>query len=317
MRALRYWSYGGLDRFELTDVAEPERERGRILVRVRRAALNPKDVLVRKGKFRILSGRNFPKQSGLDFAGEVEFDPTGELEAGARVFGALDEYAYRRGTLAELVAVRPNELARLPDGVDFDHGAAIALCGLTALQAFRDRARLPDRAAVLVHGASGGLGTAALQIARLLGAATVASVSSARNLELCRSLGATEAFDYQKDDFLARRPDRGYDCIFDAYGTLTLRRVAGALSDRGVFVSAIPTPQRLIKSTIGKIVPLRERLVIVKPDRPDLDRLASWMASGALRPVIDSRFPLDRWRDAFGVLESKRARGKIVIEIAP
>ena len=314
MRALRYGSYGGLDRCELADAGEPEREPGRILVRVRRAALNPKDVLVRKGKFRILSGRNFPKLSGLDFAGEVTLDPTGELEPGARVFGALDEYAYRRGTLAELVSVRPRELARLPDGVDFDHGAAIALCGLTALQALRDRARLPDRAAVLVHGASGGLGTAALQIARLLGAAAVESVSSSRNLELCRSLGATEAFDYEQDDFLAGRPG-GYDCIFDAYGTLTLRRVADVLSERGVFVSAIPTPARWVKSVIGKIVPLRERLVIVKPDRSDLDRLASWMESGALRPVIDSRFPLERWRDAFGVLESKRARGKIVIEV--
>ena len=314
MRALRYGSYGGLDRCALADVPEPAREHGRILVRVRRAALNPKDVLVRKGKFRFMSGRSFPKLSGLDLAGEVITDASGELESGARVFGTLDEYAYRRGTLAEIVSVRPRELARLPDGVELEQGAAISLCGLTALQALRDRARLATGAAVLVHGASGGLGTAALQIARLLGAASVASVSGSRNLELCRSLGATQTFDYAKDDFLAGRK---YDCIFDAYGTLTLGRVADALSRNGVFVSAIPTPPRWLKSVIGKLVPLRERLVIVKPNRPDLDRLASWLRSGALRAVIDSRFPLERWRDAFTVLESRHARGKVVIEIAP
>jgi NADPH:quinone reductase-like Zn-dependent oxidoreductase len=314
MRALRYASYGGLDRYELADVPTPEREPGRILVRVRRAALNPKDVLIRKGKFRFMSGRKFPKLTGLDFAGEVLHDATGELQAGTRVFGTLDEYAYQRGTLAEIVPVRPRELARLPDGVDFEQGAAISLCGLTALQALRDRARLAAGASVLVNGASGGLGTAALQIARLLGASSVASVSSSRNLELCRSLGATQAFDYAKNEFLAGRK---YDCIFDAYGTLTLNRVAGALTKDGVFVSAIPTPQRWLKNFIARLVPLGERLVIVKPNRPDLDRLASWMASGALRAVIDSRFPLERWRDAFTILESKHARGKIVIEVEP
>jgi NADPH:quinone reductase-like Zn-dependent oxidoreductase len=315
MRALRYASYGGLDRYELGDAPEPTRERGRILVRVRRAALNPKDALIRKGKFRFMSGRKFPKLSGLDFSGEVLHDATGELPAGTRVFGALDEYAYQRGTLAEIVSARPRELARLPEGVDFDHGAAIALCGSTALQALRDRARLSPGAAVLIHGASGGLGTAALQIARLLGAKRIASVSSARNLELCRSLGATQSLDYAKDDFLAGSQCE-YECIFDAYGTLSLDRVAGALSKDGVFVSAIPTPQRWLKSVMGKLVPVRERLVIVKPNRPDLDRLASWMQSGALRPVIDSRHPLERWREAFTMLESKRARGKIVIEVA-
>ena len=317
MRALRYGSYGGLDRCELAEVAEPPQEPGRILVRVRRAALNPKDVLVRKGKFRFMSGRRFPKLTGLDFAGEVVSDARGELEAGARVFGTLDEYAYLRGTLAELVSARPRELARLPEAVELEQGAAISLCGLTALQALRDRARLAPGASVLVNGASGGLGTAALQIARLLGASSVSSVSSvssARNLELCRSLGAEQAFDYAKNDFLGGA-GRKYDCIFDAYGTLTLERVAGTLSNRGVFVSAIPTPQRWLKQVIARLVPQRERLVIVKPNRTDLDRLASWIASGALRAVIDSRFPLERWREAFTVLESKHARGKVVIEV--
>ena len=312
---MQYSSYGGLDRLELReDVPEPGRERGRVVVRVQRAALNPKDALYRKGKFRIVSGRRFPKFTGLDFAGEVAFDGTGEFRVGDRVFGTLDEWTFARGTLAELVSVRPHEVARLPDEVDLESGAAIALCGLTALQALRDRARLRHAAAVLIHGASGGLGTSAIQVARLLGAGVVASTSSARNLELCAGLGATATFDYAKDDFLSSRRE-GYDCIFDAYGTLTLARVRSALSPNGVFVSAIPRPLRLAKSVIGRFVALRERMVIVKPGRDDLDRLGGWLASGELRPVVDSRFPLARWRDAFAVLESRHARGKVVIEI--
>lgn len=316
IRALQYSAYGGLDRVELReDAPEPGRTPRRVLVRVQRAALNPKDILVRKGKFRWLSGRRFPKLVGLDFAGEVVLDATGELAAGERVFGALDEWTFARGTLAELVSVRPREIARLPGKVDLESGAAIPVCGLTSLQAFRDCARLSPGAAVLIHGASGGLGTAAIQIAGLLGASTIASTSSSRNLALCASLGATDPFDYAKDDFLSTRLRR-YDCIFDAHGSLTLARVASALTSDGVFVSAIPTLGRVLKRGIAKLVPLRERLVIVKPDRDDLVRLGGWLARGELRAVIDSRFPLDRWRDAFAVLESRRARGKIVMEIA-
>ena len=149
MRAIRYDAYGGLEQVKLGELPEPRLGTGP-LVRVKCAALNPKDSLFRKGKFALLSGRKFPKQCGLDFAGVVEREGGG-LSVGTPVFGALNEWTFRRGTLAELVAPDAHEVAAIPPGVDAADAASIALVGLTALQARRGpsprRSRPDDQAA--------------------------------------------------------------------------------------------------------------------------------------------------------------------------
>src|SRR4051812_9415114 len=134
MRAIEYDAYGGIDRLVLREAEEGRLRRG-ARVRVAWAALNPKDALVRKGKFRRLSGTRFPKRCGLDFAGEIADPGTTSFAKGDRVFGMLGEWKCSRGTLAEYVDVRENELARLPESVAFEDGAAVALAGLTAFQA--------------------------------------------------------------------------------------------------------------------------------------------------------------------------------------
>jgi hypothetical protein len=167
MRALQYDAYGSVDRLTLRDVPSPRPVAGP-LVRVTVAALNPKDALFRKGKFKVLSGRRFPKYCGVDFAGVVEA-PYGDLRAGDAVFGALSEWRYARGTLAEFVAPRATEVARIPTGVAEADAVAVALVGLTALQALRDVAHVGRGTSVLINGASGGVGTVAVQLARILG----------------------------------------------------------------------------------------------------------------------------------------------------
>jgi NADPH:quinone reductase-like Zn-dependent oxidoreductase len=189
MRALQYDAYGSVDRLTLRDAPSPRPAAGP-LVRVTVAALNPKDALFRKGKFKVLSGRRFPKYCGVDFAGVVE-TPYGDLRAGDAVFGALSEWRYTRGTLAEFVAPRATEVARIPAGVAEADAVAVALVGLTALQALRDVAHVGRGTSVLINGASGGVGTVAVQIARILGT-QVTTVSSAATIALCRSLGADE-----------------------------------------------------------------------------------------------------------------------------
>jgi NADPH:quinone reductase-like Zn-dependent oxidoreductase len=193
MKALHYRSYGDITRLSLGELPEP-RPSGGPLVSVEVAALNPKDSLFRKGKFALLSGRSFPKQCGLDFAGTVT-RAGGGMREGDRVFGALNEWTFRRGTLAEFVAPRAHEVALLPSGVDPAHAASVALVGLTALQALRDVARVKPGQRVLINGASGGVGTVAIQLARLLGA-EVTTVSSAKTTSMCRALGAQETLDY-------------------------------------------------------------------------------------------------------------------------
>jgi NADPH:quinone reductase-like Zn-dependent oxidoreductase len=281
------------------------------LVRVTVAALNPKDALFRKGKFKVLSGRRFPKHCGVDFAGVVEA-PYGDLRAGDAVFGALSELRYGRGTLAELVAPRAAEVARIPAGVVEVDAAAVALVGLTALQALRDVARVGRGASVLINGASGGVGTVAVQIARILGA-RVTTVSSAAMAALCRSLGADETLDYtQLDEALS---GARFDVVFDVFGNLRFARARAGLRRPGVFVSTVLTPRRLVRELVTRFSLQQERLVVVKPNRPDLTQLGAWLADGQLRAVIDSHFALGDYAAAFRKLESKHTHGKIVIDV--
>ena len=315
MKALQYDAYGGIGRLELREVAVPRLSpRGRqVQVRVIRAALNPKDALFRKGRFRIVSGWRFPKWCGLDFAGEVTASNSPRVRVGERVFGALDEWRFTRGTLAEYVVTSEDEVAHLPDVVSFEDGAAVALVGLTALQALRDVARTGPGAEVLINGASGGVGTAAIQIARLLGS-RVTSVSSATNLTLCSELGAAETLDYERGDFLDS--SGGFDCIFDVFGNVPFARARAALNASGTFVSTVPSLSRAVRDVVSRLSARKERIVVVKPNRQDLEQLATWLARGELRAVVDGRYALEQAAEAFRRLESKRARGKLLIEIA-
>jgi NADPH:quinone reductase-like Zn-dependent oxidoreductase len=310
MRALQYDAYGPVERLMLRDAPSPRPATGP-LVRVTVAALNPKDALFRKGKFKVLSGRRFPKNCGVDFAGVVEA-PYGDLRTGDAVFGALSEWRYRRGTLAELVAPRAAEVARIPAGVAEADAAAVALVGLTALQALRDVARAGRGSSVLINGASGGVGTVAAQIARILGA-RVTTVSSAATMALCRSLGADETLDYTRlDEALS---GARFDVVFDVFGNLRFAHARAGLRRRGVFVSTVLTPRRLVRELLTRLSLQQERLVVVKPNRVDLTQLGAWLADGQLRAVIDSRFALCDYAAAFHKLESKQTHGKIVIDV--
>ncbi len=310
MRALRYHAYGGIEQLALEQIPPPAPRGERVRVRVLRAALNPKDALFRKGRFRALSGRSFPKTPGLDFAGEVLDDPSGAHPTGTRVFGALDEWRCTRGTLADEVLVRGHELARLPDRVSFDDGAATALAGLTALQALRDLARIEPGQRVLVNGASGGVGTFAIQIARRYGA-HVTTISSAANRAFCINLGADRALGYD----LPSEPGAPFDVVFDVFGNLPAAKARPRLTPRGLWIGTVPTARGMALDLLSRALPLRERVVIVSPNTPDLDTLAGWLVDGTLRAEIDVRAPLAAFGEAFGRLESKRTRGKIVLAI--
>lgn len=311
MRAVTYDEYGPIDRLQIREVPDPKPGRGEILVSVRFAALNPKDAVFRRGRFARVSGRKFPKFCGLDYAGSVVASRSPHFSVGQRVFGALNEWRFLRGTLAERVCVRDHEAALLPSGVAEEAAAAIALTGLTALQALRDIGRVQAGARVLIHGASGGVGTAAIQIARALGT-DVVTTSSARNLELCTRLGASDARDYADQPFAALPR---MDVVFDAFGNLSRADIVTILVGGGVYISTIPTLARLVRDRLTRWRFIQERLVVVRPRRIDLELLSGWLQDGTVSPVIDSRYPLSQVHDAFRVLESKRARGKIVIEV--
>ncbi len=316
MRALEYDRYGGLEVLVSREVPVPRLRPGELLVRVRAAALNPKDALVRKGRFKAISGLSFPKRVGLDFAGEVAALGVGVTgyAIGARVFGALEELTATRGTLADYMACRPEELARAPTG-SWVTAAALPLAATTALQALRDLARVGPGMRVLLHGASGGVGTLAVPIAKWLGA-HVTTTSSEGNRALCASLGADETLDYAAPPFAKDGALSGvgpFDVVFDVYGNLSFDKVRPVL--RGTYVSTVPSARIAWDQLRTRWSTPNAALVLVRARTVDFAIVADLVDRGLLRATLDRVVPFERAVDAVRALETKRARGKIVVEL--
>jgi NADPH:quinone reductase-like Zn-dependent oxidoreductase len=314
MRALTYEQYGGSKLLAIRELLDPRPGRGEVLVRVRAAALNPKDVFTLKGRLRLLSGRRFPKVVGLDLAGEVAAvgPSAGAFRAGDRVFGFLSGFAAVRGSVAELALAPARWLAPMPRCASFEQAAAVALAGSTALQALRDVARLRPGDRLLVNGASGGVGAPAVQLAKLLGA-VVTTTSSAARMDLCRSLGADEALDHARGEHLSG--GRTYRVVFDVFGNLSLSAARPALRPGGVFVTTVPSRRILLDALRTPLGPVRARLVRVQPRTDDLESLARYVDDGRLRPQVDRVFPLEESAEAVRYLERRCAHGKVLVRV--
>lgn len=312
MRRVEYDRFGDASVLRLRDAPTPIPGDGELRVRVHAAALNPKDVLLRKGRMQWLAGRSFPRTTGYDFAGEVDAvgpEVTG-YAVGDRVFGMLPGQA--GGSIAEELVAPARCVARMPEGLTFEECAGVPLAALTALQALRDCGRVKHDDRVLINGASGGVGVFAIQVARTLGA-RVTTLSSARNLELCRSLGASEALDYAE----ARPfdPPPRWDCVFDVFGNRSFAAVRPALTPLGTYVTTVPSARNVVDHVRTAVGFPRARLVVVESNGEDLARLAHWLSQGIIKPVVDRVFALDEVADAQRYIETKRARGKVIVRV--
>jgi NADPH:quinone reductase-like Zn-dependent oxidoreductase len=272
---------------------------------------------------RLIAGLRKPKVTrlGADVAGEV--DAVGgnvtELKPGDAVFGFLAGAA--QGAFAEYACAPESAFARKPDRVTFEQAAAVPIAGLTALQGLRNKGRIQAGQKVLINGASGGVGTFAVQIAKALGA-TVTAVCSTRNVEMVRSIGADCVIDYTRDDF-TKSADR-YDVVLDAVGNHSLTALRRILSPHGILVGVGGTTdpwmigalsravQALVLSQFGS-----RRLVgiLAKGNNQDLITIGRWMESGTVTPVIDRRYQLSEVPDAIRYVEEGHARGKVLISL--
>ena len=310
MKAALYDRYGSPEVIEIRDVPEPAVAPGWVRVRVHAAALNPKDVLVRAGKFPRFAGPDFPKLMAYDFAGTV-IESTADFAAGEPVFGMIN--SWQAGACAEIVALPPDEVAPKPPLLGMTDAAALPLAALTALQALRDLGQVKAGQRVCIHGASGGVGTLAVQIAKAMGAEVTALCGEAA-AALVRQLGADEVIDYRKTAPAQLAP--GFDVFFDVFGNQSYARVRHLLKPRGVYISTVPSVRNVIDHLLTRFWPgRRARLVVVKSRRVDLEQLAAWVADGRLRPVIAAVLPLSRVREAHEQLQTRRTHGKIVLRI--
>lgn len=313
MKAVLYDRYGPPEVLRVGDRPLPTLRFREVLIRVHAASLNPKDVAVRKGRFRLLQSGPFPRSCGYDFAGVVVAvgPEVTHVGPGSEVFGMVNGMLGR--TCAEYLVADADETAIKPASLSFEQAASVPLVGLTALQELRDEGTIERGDRVVINGASGGVGTMAIQIARLFGAEVTAICSSA-NEALATALGARHVRAYDRV-----RPFVGMsevDVFFDVFGNQSIHEVHGLLSDRGRYVTTLPKLRNLLDLIGTRYAHRRAHLVIVRSNRADLEQLGRWMESGLLRPVIERVYGLSEITDAHRRMETKRVRGKLVISLA-
>lgn len=322
MKAAVVTQYGSPDAVHIEDVAEPVPRDDEVLIRVRAASLNPLDWHLMHGTprvTRLVMGLRRPKISrpGIDVAGTVESidQNVTQFKPGDDVFGCC------RGAFAEYACTVATKLARKPADITFEQAAALPIAGLTALQALRDKAHVQPLQNVLINGASGGVGTFAIQIAKIIGA-HVTAVCSARNADLVCSLGAEHVIDYTRDDFT--NSSEHYDVLFDLAATHSLSACRRVLTADGTYVcagvlgaSVLTLPARSLASAVlGPFIRQKFITLFASQKQADLDTLAHLVSERKLVAVIDRRFPLSEIADAVRYLAQKHARGKVIVTVA-
>jgi len=322
MKAIVQDAYGSADVLRLDDVEAPEPDAGEVLLRVRAAGVD-------RGVWHLMVGRPYVARPmfgvrrprirvpGMDVAGVVE-----RVGAGVSGFAPGDEvFGIGTGTFAELAVAPAEKLVRKPEATSFEQAAAVAISGLTALQAVRDVGEVQPGQSVLVIGAAGGVGTYAVQIAKAAGA-DVTGVCSTAKLDLVRSIGADHVVDYTRDDIVEL--GARYDVVIDIAGNRTLRALRRVLTPKGTLVIVggeeggrwIGGIQRNLWAALwSPFIGQRLRAFISKERGEDIAVLAEMIAAGTVTPVVERTYPLADAADAIRALDDGRVRGKVVVTL--
>ena len=326
VKAIVYCNYG-LTNLKLEDVEKPVPNDDQVLVKVRATSVNPYDWHFIEGNPKIMRlgvGLRKPKDTrlGVDYAGTVEAvgKNVTQFKAGDEVFGG------RGGAFAQYVCVRQDRLIALkPANITLEEAGSVDIAGVTALQAVRDKGKLQPGQKILINGASGGVGTFAVQIAKSLGA-NVTGVCSTRNVDLVKSLGADQVIDYTKEDF-TKGADH-YDVIIDNVANHPLSGVRHVLTPKGKYImigggsgakdwqGLFGMMTHMFKTLFVKPFVSQEMgMMLTDPKQKDLTDLADLMQAGKLKPVIDRTYKLSEIQAAIAYVEEGHARGKVVITV--
>jgi NADPH:quinone reductase-like Zn-dependent oxidoreductase len=326
MKAIVYCDYG-VGNLKLKDVEKPAPNDDQVLVKVRATSVNPYDWHFVEGTPKLMRlgvGLRKPKDTrlGVDYAGTVEAvgKSVTRFKPGDEVFGG------KTGAFADYVCVRADRLiATKPANITFEEAGSVDIAGVTALQAVRDKGKVQPGQRILINGASGGVGTFAVQIAKSLGA-NVTGVCSTRNVDLVRSLGADRVIDYTKEDF-TKGADR-YDVIIDNIANHSLSEVRRVLTLKGKYIiigggsgakdwqGLFGMMTRMFKTLFVKpFVSQEMAMMLTDPKQNDLFVLADLMQSGKVKPVIDRTYKLEQVADAIRYVEAGHARGKVIITV--
>lgn len=315
MKALIYRSFGDPEVLKwVQDWPRPEISDNQVMLKVIAGSVNPKDVLLRKGKFsKTLARDPLPRIAGFDVAGEVlqVGGNVTDFVRGDLVFGMTNRFS--GGVHSEYAVLNVNEIAPKPSSISPAVAASVPLSAQTALQALRDCGQIRPGHKVLINGASGGVGHFGVQIAKALGA-EVHGVCGPKHQDFVASLGADAVYDYTLKP--APEISASFDCVFDVFGKLSRKHFAGQLGPKGVFISTVPKGITLYGELLARIgLNRRSRLVQVKSLKSDLIQLGGWIESGQLKPHVEKIYPVREAKAAHRHIEGKHTTGKIVLEI--
>jgi NADPH:quinone reductase-like Zn-dependent oxidoreductase len=321
MKAIVYTKYGPPDVLQLQEVEKPTPKDNEVLVKVHAASVNVSDWRLLRGDpflLRLASGLLKPKNKmlGADIAGRVEAVGRNvkQFQPGDDVFG--DIYGCGCGAFAEYVSVPENVLALKPTNMTFEEAAAVPRAAVVALQALRDKGKVRSGQKVLINGASGGVGTFAVQIAKSFGA-EVTAVCSRGKLDMARSIGADHVIDYTQEDFT--KSGQRYDLILAANGYHPILDYRRALSPKGIYVMTGGSMAQVFQAVLlGPLISMigskkMGQLGVLKPNKQDLAFIGELLEAGKVKPVIDRRYPLSEVAEAIRFVEEGHARGKVVI----
>lgn len=324
MKAIVYPEYGPPQVLQLKELEKPKPRDGQVLIQVHAASVNALDYrrfekISTLGRFMAQVLRSTNKVLGADVAGRVQAVGAGvnQFQPGDEVFGVSSGSA---GAFAEYTCAAENRLALKPSSVSFEVAAAVPVAALTALQGLRDKGRIRSGQKVLIHGASGGVGMFAVQIAKSFGA-KVTAVCSQRNLEMARSMGADHVVDYTRQDF--SKNGEQYDLIFAVNGYHPLAVYQRALSPQGIYVCTGGTLPQIFEAML--LGPWKSRkggkqmgfMGIAKINQKDLIFIGELLKAGQIRPFIDRRYPLIETAKAIQYVLEEHAQGKVVITVEP
>lgn len=308
MKAIRIHEYGGPEVLRYEEAPRPDPGPGEVLIRVHATSVNPVDWKVREGHTRDFLKYTMPFIPGWDVSGVIESvgADVSRLKVGDEVYSRPD--IGRNGAYAEYIAVRESEVALKPKSIDHVHSAVIPLAALTAWQALYDGAKLSAGQTVLIHGAAGGVGTFAVQLAKMKGARVIATASK-RNHEFLRSLGADELIDYNTTKF--EDVVRDVDAVLDTITGETADRSYGVIKKGGVYVSILAPPNMEKCAALG----IRGHHTFVQANPEQLGEIAKLVDSGKLKLTIEKVFPLADARAAQELNAQGHTRGKIAIRV--
>jgi NADPH:quinone reductase-like Zn-dependent oxidoreductase len=314
MKAVFINQYGSTQVLQYGSIETPSINRDQLLVKVYASSVNPVDWKIRAGQLQFLTGYKFPMVLGFDVSGEVVAvgESVTRFQTGDKVYAYLDSLP--GGAYAEYAAVSEQVACFKPDNMSYEQAAAVPLAAITALQSLRDLGQILPGHKVLINGASGGVGSFGVQIAKAF-KAEVTAVCSTQNVELVKSLGGDRVIDYTVQDLT--KDTSFYDIIFDAVGKESFSGCQNILKPNGVYVTTLPDPDSLVQSFLTFLLPgKKSKLIVAQSNGQDLAYLKELIEGGKIRSVIDRTYSLEELAAAHAESEQGHVVGKLVIAVA-